>query len=87
MALVVLTTAIQASAVLKESTTQQTLGVLCEELSKTHKEQKERAQRFEMRNKQFQRSIGRDLEQCNNIELLWVLVEYVIFAATFLKSR
>ena len=70
MALVVLTTAIQASAVLKESTTQQTLGVLCEELSKTHKEQKERAQRFEMRNKQFQRSIGRDLEQCNNIELM-----------------
>ena len=70
MALVVLTTAIQASAVLKESTTQQTLGVLCEELSKTHKEQKERAQRFEMRNKQFQRSIGRDLELCNNIELM-----------------
>ena len=70
IALVVLTTAIQASAVLKESTTQQTLGVLCEELSKTHKEQKERAQRFEMRNKQFQRSIGRDLEQCNNIELM-----------------
>ena len=70
MALVVLMTAIQASAVLKESTTQQTLGVLCEELSKTHKEQKERAQRFEMRNKQFQRSIGRDLEQCNNIELM-----------------
>lgn len=70
MVLLVLVTALQASAVLKESTMQQTLGVLCEELSETHKEQKERAQRFENRNKQFQRSIGRDLELCNNIELM-----------------
>ena len=70
MALVVLVTALQAGAVLKESTMEQTLGVLCEELSETHQEQQERAQRFESRNKQFQRSIGRDLELCNNIELM-----------------
>ena len=70
MVLVVLAAAIPANAVLKENTTQQTLGVLCEELSKTHQEQKERAQRFEMRNRQFQRMIGRDLELCNNIELM-----------------
>ena len=68
--LLVLVTVLPASAVLKEENMQQTLGVLCEELSETHKEQKERAQRFEMRNKQFQRSIGRDLEMCNNIELM-----------------
>ncbi len=61
---------IEAGAVLKESTMQQTLSVLCEELSETHQEQKERAERFEKRNKQFQRSIGRDLELCNNIELM-----------------
>ena len=70
VALVVLVTALQAGAVLKESTMEQTLGVLCEELSETHQEQQERAQRFESRNKQFQRSIGRDLELCNNIELM-----------------
>ena len=70
MALLVLATALQAGAVLKENTIQQTLGVLCEELSETHQEQKERAQRFESRNKQFKRSIGRDLELCNNIELM-----------------
>ena len=61
---------LQAGAVLKESTMNQTLSVLCEELSETHKEQKERAERFEQRNKQFKRSIGRDLELCNNIELM-----------------
>ena len=70
VALVVLVIALQAGAVLKESTMEQTLGVLCEELSETHQEQQERAQRFESRNKQFQRSIGRDLELCNNIELM-----------------
>ena len=59
-----------AGAVLKESNMAQTLGVLCEELSETHQEQKERAERFEQRNKQFQRSIARDLELCNNIELM-----------------
>ena len=59
-----------AGAVLKEENMAQTLGVLCEELSETHQEHKERAQRFEQRNKQFQRSIGRDLELCNNIELM-----------------
>ena len=57
-------------AVLKESSMDQTLGVLCEELSDTHREHKEMMQRFEQRNKQFQRSIGRDLELCNNIELM-----------------
>ena len=70
MALMALAVALQASAVLKESTMAQTLGVLCEELSETHKEQKARAERFEQRNKQFKRSIGRDLELCNNIELM-----------------
>ena len=59
-----------AGAVLKERNMEQTLGVLCEELSDTHKEHKERAIRFEKRNQQFQRSIGRDLELCNNIELM-----------------
>jgi len=68
--LLVLATVLPAGAVLKESTMQQTLSVLCEELSETHKEQKARAERFEQRNKQFQRSIGRDLELCNNIELM-----------------
>ena len=70
MALLVLATVLPAGAVLKESTMEQTLGVLCEELSETHKEQKERAARFEKRNQQFHRSIGRDLELCNNIELM-----------------
>ena len=70
MAVLLLVTALQGGAVLKESTMQQTLSVLCEELSETHKEQKARAERFEQRNKQFQRSIGRDLELCNNIELM-----------------
>ena len=70
MALMVLATVLPAGAVLKESNMVQTLGVLCEELSETHREQKERAERFEKRNKQFQRSIGRDLELCNNIELM-----------------
>ena len=70
VALMVLMTALQSGAVLKERNMEQTLGVLCEELSDTHKEQKERAARFEQRNKQFQRSIGRDLELCNNIELM-----------------
>jgi len=68
--LLALAMALPAGAVLKESNMAQTLGVLCEELSETHKEQKARAQRFEKRNKQFQRSIGRDLELCNNIELM-----------------
>ena len=70
MLLLLLVMALPAGAVLKESNMQQTLGVLCEELSETHKEQKARAERFEQRNKQFQRSIGRDLELCNNIELM-----------------
>ena len=70
MALLVLVAVSPAGAVLKESNMEQTLGVLCEELSDTHKEQKERAERFQQRNKQFQRSIGRDLELCNNIELM-----------------
>ena len=70
MALLVLATVLPAGAVLKEGTMEQTLGVLCEELSETHQEHKERMQRFEQRNKQFQRSIGRDLELCNNIELM-----------------
>ena len=68
--LAMLAVVLQAGAVLKESNMEQTLGVLCEELSETHQEHKERAQRFEQRNKQFQRSIGRDLELCNNIELM-----------------
>ena len=68
--LVVLATVLPASAVLKESNMEQTLGVLCEELSETHKEHKARAERFEKRNQQFQRSIGKDLELCNNIELM-----------------
>ena len=68
--LVVIMTALNAGAVLKENNMQQTLSVLCEELSETHQEQKERAQRFEHRNGQFQRSIGKDLELCNNIELM-----------------
>ena len=67
---VALMTALPTWAVLKESNMEQTLGVLCEELSDTHKEQKERIARFQQRNKQFQRSIGRDLETCNNIELM-----------------
>ena len=70
VALLVLVTVLPASAVLKESNMEQTLSVLCEELSETHKEQRERAARFEQLNKQFQRSIGRDLELCNNIELM-----------------
>ena len=68
--LAMLAVVLQAGAVLKESNMEQTLGVLCEELSETHQEHKERAERFEKRNKQFQRSIGRDLELCNNIELM-----------------
>ena len=68
--LLLLATVLPAGAVLKERNMQQTLGVLCEELSATHKEQKERAKRFERRNKEFQRRIGRELELCNNIELM-----------------
>ena len=70
LVLLVLATMLPAGAVLKEENMAQTLSVLCEELSETHQEQKERAKRFEQRNKQFQRSIGRDLELCNNIELM-----------------
>ena len=70
MVLMLLATVLPVGAVLKESTMTQTLGVLCEELSETHQEHKERALRFEKRNKDFQRSIGRDLELCNNIELM-----------------
>ena len=70
MALLMLATVLPAGAVLKEGDMEQTLGVLCEELSETHQEHKERMKRFEQRNKQFQRSIGRDLELCNNIELM-----------------
>jgi len=70
LVIMLLATVLPAGAVLKESNMAQTLGVLCEELSETHKEQKARAERFEQRNKQFQRSIGRDLELCNNIELM-----------------
>ncbi len=70
LALMLLMAVLPAGAVLKEENMAQTLGVLCEELSETHQEHKERAQRFEQRNKQFQRSIGRDLELCNNIELM-----------------
>ena len=69
-ALIVLLASFDANAVLKESNMQQTLGVLCEELSATHNELKEREKRFEKRNLQFQKSIGRDLELCNNIELM-----------------
>ena len=70
LALVMVLMTLESGAVLKEGTMKQTLGVLCEELSETHQEHKERAERFEKRNKQFQRSIGRDLELCNNIELM-----------------
>lgn len=70
LVLLVLAMMLPAGAVLKEENMAQTLSVLCEELSETHQEQKERAKRFEQRNKQFQRSIGRDLELCNNIELM-----------------
>ena len=84
LVLLVLVTVLPASAVLKEENMQQTLGVLCEELSETHREQKERAARFEQRNKQFQRSIGRDLELCNNIELmLYSQKEQNIFDLTY----
>ena len=41
---------LDAGAVLKESSMGQTLGVLCEELSDTHREHKEMMQRFEQRN-------------------------------------
>ena len=82
--MLVLICGLPAGAVLKESNMEQTLGVLCEELTETHKEQKERAQRFEKRNKQFQRSIGRDLELCNNIELmLYSQKEQNIFDLTY----
>ena len=70
MTLLVLATVLPAGAVLKEGDMEQTLGVLCEELSDTHKEHKARMKSFEMRNGQFQKSIGRDLELCNNIELM-----------------
>ena len=66
----VVLTAVDANAVLKESNMQQTLGVLCEELSDTHKEEKKRAERFEQRNKQFRHTIVAALEQCNSIELM-----------------
>ena len=59
-----------AGAVLKESSMEQTLGVLCEELSETHQEQKQWAASIERRNREFHRSLKRDLELCNNIELM-----------------
>ena len=67
VAVLLLVTALQGGAVLKEGSMEQTLSVLCEELTQTHQEQKERAARFEQRNKQFQKSIAKDLELCNNI--------------------
>ncbi len=70
LVIMLLATVLPAAAVLKESNMEQTLGVLCEELSETHQEQKERMRFFENRNKEFRRSISRDLELCNNIELM-----------------
>ena len=70
LALAMVLITLEAGAVLKECTMQQTLGVLCEELSETHQEHKDRAKRFEKRNNEFKKSIGRDLELCNNIELM-----------------
>ena len=70
LALAMVLITLEAGAVLKESSMQQTLGVLCEELSETHQEHKDRAKRFEKRNNEFKKSIGRDLELCNNIELM-----------------
>ena len=70
LALAMVLITLEAGAVLQESTMQQTLGVLCEELSETHQEHKDRAKRFEKRNNEFKKSIGRDLELCNNIELM-----------------
>ncbi len=68
--LLLLAAVLQAGAVLKENTIHQTLGVLCEELSETHQEQKQRAKLFETLNGQFQRNFDRDMELCNNIELM-----------------
>ena len=51
LVLLVLATVLPAGAVLKEANMEQTLGVLCEELSEAHKKQRERAKRFEQRNK------------------------------------
>jgi hypothetical protein len=70
LALAMVLITLEAGAVLKESSMQQTLGVLCEELSETHQEHKDRAKRFEKRNNEFKKSIGHDLELCNNIELM-----------------
>ena len=67
LVIMLLATVLPAAAVLKESNMEQTLGVLCEELSETHQEQKERMRFFENRNKEFRRSISRDLELCNNL--------------------
>lgn len=47
LVIMLLATVLPAAAVLKESNMEQTLGVLCEELSETHQEQKARAERFE----------------------------------------
>jgi len=69
MALVALFS-LQAGAVLKERNMRQTLGVLCEELTTTHKEHQQNLKRFQSRNTGFKRSIRRDLELCNNIELM-----------------
>jgi len=70
LSLLVLFIGLPAGAVLKEKNMRQTLNVLCEELSNTHKEQRQRLQRFEQRNLGFKKQIGRDLELCNDIELM-----------------
>ena len=79
-----LLSSLNAGAVLKERTMEQTLGVLCEELSDTHKEMNERLLLFNNLNNQFQRSIGHDLELCNNIELmLYSQKEQNVFDLTY----
>jgi len=68
--LMLLLLSMPAGAVLKERNMNQTLDVLCEELSKMHADQQKRLQRFNSRSDRFARQIMQTMSRCNQIELM-----------------
>ena len=62
--------AIPASAVLKEQNLNQTLEVLCAELSDMHAEQKVRADRYQQMNKRYDQIMMKAMDRSHQIELM-----------------
>lgn len=70
MLLVAVALALPAGAVLTEPDLAHTLGVLRTELTKTHRDQQVRMQRFNMFNTRYYNQIVETMDQCNRIELM-----------------